>query len=463
MYDEVALGLFAEVKRIFDPDNLLNPGVLVDPAPLDTDIRLAGVTTNSPTFLRLPDDGSLVDAVHRCTGVGKCLADNTGVHGVMCPSYQATRDEKDSTRGRARVLQELVTGRLPGGAQSSAVEEALDLCLACKGCARDCPTGVDMAAYRAEWLHQRYAGKRRPLTHYTLGRLPATLARVPSRLASSGLSAGRLASMFAGVDRRRSLPRPARQPVSASPLADRSAPADVTLWVDTFTNRFAPEVAEAAVQVLEAHSGSVQVLAYPDECCGLTWMSTGQLEQARDRLARLMARVDADSGDAPVVVLEPSCLAMLRRESAQLLPQDSSLAGRVFTLAEHLSTPGRAGWAPNLNGVEIVAQPHCHHTSVLGWQADESLLRSVGAELTRVGGCCGLAGDWGMEKGHYDVSVAVFEHDLGPAVRAAGEDAVVLADGFSCRTQLADLAGVQALTLAQLLADSRFDRPKPAR
>ena len=210
MYDEPALALFAQVKGLFDPGNLLNPGVLVDPAPLDSHIRLAGVpeARERPSLLLRHDGGDLVPAVHRCTGVGKCLADNTGTGGVMCPSFQATRDEKDSTRGRARVLQDLVSGRLEGGWQSDAVQESLDLCLACKGCAHDCPTGVDMATYKAESLHRRYAGRRRPLTHYTLGRLPALVGLAPPALANLGL---------------RSLPR-WRRPPPASTAAARCPP-----------------------------------------------------------------------------------------------------------------------------------------------------------------------------------------------------------------------------------------------
>jgi FAD/FMN-containing dehydrogenase/Fe-S oxidoreductase len=451
MYDEVALDLMARVKRVFDPDNLLNPGVLVDPAPFDQDIRLAGVPKERPrSFLRLhADGGDFTEAVHRCTGVGRCLADNTGVGGVMCPSFQATRNEKDSTRGRARVLQDVVTGRL--GWDSPAVTDALDLCLACKGCARDCPTGVDMATYKAEWLHQKYQGKRRPRTHYSLGRLPELIAKVPPRLANLGLRAPALAAAFAGVDRRRSLPRLADKPLSARRPVEVDDP-DVVVWVDTFTNRFTPSVADAAVAVLSAAGARVRVVALADECCGLTWISTGQLEQARERLGRLLGRLASLVPEGvPVVALEPSCLGVLRVDSSELLADGApSIVDRLVTLAEHLTS---IGWTPpDLTGTEVVAQPHCHHTSVLGWAADEALLRQAGASLKRIGGCCGLAGNFGMEKGHYEVSVAVFEHALGPAVRAAGEDAVVLADGFSCRTQLADLAGTRSMHLAELLA-----------
>jgi FAD/FMN-containing dehydrogenase/Fe-S oxidoreductase len=455
MYDETGLALMAAVKHLFDPGDLLNPGVLVAPEPLDASVRLAGVPQTRPraSLTLHRDRGDLLEAVHRCTGVGRCLADNTGASGVMCPSFQATREEKDSTRGRARVLQELVTGRLEGGWESPAVEDALDLCLACKGCARDCPTGVDMATYKVEWLHRRYKGRRRPRTHYTLGRLPALLAAVPPRLANAGsrVTPG-WAKALAGVDPRRSVPRLAARPVSARPHR-RVVDADVVLWMDTFTNRFSPAVADAAERVLAAAGQRVQVVALGDECCGLTWVSTGQLEQARRRLSSLLEALSAHAGEGvPVVALEPSCLAVLRVDSAELLPDGAGpLAGRLVTLAEHLAT---LDWEPpSLAGVEVVAQPHCHHTSVIGWTADEALLRRTGASVSRVGGCCGLAGNFGMEKGHYEVSRAVFESALGPAVRSAAPGAVVLADGFSCRTQLADLAGRESRHLAELLAD----------
>ncbi len=421
MYSAEAIALMGRVKALCDPDNLLNPGVLVDPRPFDADLRLAASAAH-PEF-------------HRCTGVGKCLADNTAAGGVMCPSYLATRDEKDSTRGRARVLQEVVTGTLDW--RSPEVEDALELCLSCRGCASDCPTGVDMATYKSQALEERYRGRRRPRSHYTLGRLPDLVRRVPPRLANAALKVGPLAKAVAGLDRRRSLPA-----LATRRAARQDAPhPDVVVWLDTFTDRFAPETAAAAVALLEAAGQRVSVVG-GDECCGLTWISTGQLDQARERLGRLL---DGLRYDVPVIALEPSCLTVLREDAPHLL-------GRTVharTLAEHLEA---IRWTPpDLTGTSIVVQPHCHHASVLGWDADERLLRATGATVTRVGGCCGMAGNFGMEKGHYDVSVAIAEHSLLPAVRE-NPGAVVLADGFSCRTQLADLGQVQALHLAQLLA-----------
>ena len=455
MYSPEAVRLMAEVKHLMDPADLLNPGVLVDPAPLDADLRLSHLPPTPPrTTLRLVNDGGdLVSAVHRCTGVGKCLADGTPNGGVMCPSYLATREEKDSTRGRARTLQDAVAGHLPGGLADPAVHEALDLCLACKGCARDCPTGVDMATYKSEVLHQTYSGKgskRRPRTHHTLGGLPQLLSRVPTPLVRLGLRATpRIAARIGGVDPRRRLPVPAPRPLS-SREHDPATDADVVLWIDTFTNRFSPQVADAAVRVLEAAGSRVRVVADGSQCCGLTLVSVGRLDEARRSLTSLVDTLDRHNTEGlPVVVLEPSCLAVLRHDAHELL--DGRALPPLRTLAEHLTA---VGWTPpDLAGAEVVAQPHCHQASVIGWQADEALLRAAGADLTRVGGCCGLAGDFGMTPDHYDVSVKVFEHDLGPALREHPA-ATLCADGFSCRTQAADLGGRTGRHLAEVLADA---------
>jgi FAD/FMN-containing dehydrogenase/Fe-S oxidoreductase len=466
MYSPEVIDLFAAVKHLFDPADLLNPGVLVDPRPVDADIRLAGRLREPRRTLRLVHDGgSVVSAVHRCTGVGKCVADNTGAGGVMCPSYQATRDEKDSTRGRARVLQEMVNGTLvTDGWRSDEVHEALDLCLSCKGCATDCPTGIDMATYKAEALHQRYRRRLRPRSHYALGQLPrwARLTQPVAPLANAVMRVGpvqRLAKASAGIDQRRSVPAFARRPLRrwarGSSYAATPTPTsyDVVVWSDSFTDGFAPDSGRAAVAVLEAAGLRVGVVTEP-ACCGLTWVSTGQLSAARRILGHTLDVLHPYvAAGVPVVGLEPSCLATLRSDAVELTadPRAAEVAAGVRSLAEVLS--GVPGWEPpDLTGTTVVVQPHCHHASVIGWDADAALLARTGATVTRVGGCCGLAGNFGVERGHYEVSVAVAEHDLLPAVRAAGEDAVVLADGFSCRTQLDDLAGVRARHLAELLA-----------
>ncbi len=474
MYSPEAIDTMAAVKAIFDPGNVFNPGVLVDPAPLDADLRVpqARLLRTGLGFAYSHDGGDLSVAVHRCVGVGKCRADTTAVKGagevgggVMCPSYLATRDEKDSTRGRSRVLQELANGALVKDFRSAEVAESLDLCLSCKGCSSDCPAGVDMATYKAEVLYQRYRRRPRPPAHYSLGWLPrwARLATRAPGLANAALRnpglAG-LAKRLGGIDARRPLPQFAAQSFRAW-FAGRPARAGapVLLWVDTFTDYFTPEVGQAAVRVLEAAGYAVEITGQP-VCCGLTWISTGQLGGARKQLRRSLDALDsAVKAGTPIVGLEPSCTAVLRGEIAELLPADPrarQVRTATRTLAELLT--GTENWAPpDLAGVHAVAQPHCHHHAVMGWHTDSALLARAGAEVTAVGGCCGLAGNFGVERGHYDVSRAVAETALLPAVRDA-EDAVVLADGFSCRTQLDQLAHVSSTHLAQLLAGRLNDR-----
>lgn len=461
MYSEEAITAFREVKAVFDPMSILNPGVIVDPLPLDAALRLS---TARPVPVRLGfryphDGGDWSMAVHRCVGMGKCRAQNTSAGEVMCPSYLVTRDEKDSTRGRARVLQELAQGSLPGAFRSKEVTEALELCLACKGCLSDCPTGVDMATFKSEVLYQRFRHHVRPASHYALGWLPS-LARWGSKapgvaqaaLGHSGLAS--LGKLVGGIDQRRSLPALARNGLRSWVAGRPRQPGlPVLLWVDTFTEYFTPHVGKAAVHVLEDAGYSVR-LTDSQLCCGLTWISTGQLGAARRHLQRGFSALERGApGNVPIVGLEPSCTATLRKDAAELLgePRIASVAARVRTLAELLLSTN--GWRPpTLKGVHGVAQPHCHHHAVMGWDADADLLAQAGADFLRVGGCCGLAGNFGFERGHYDISVAVAETALLPAIRAAADGSVVLADGFSCRTQVADLAGVSAIHLAELLA-----------
>ena len=537
MYSLEMLDLFACVKHIFDPDNLLNPGVLA--APMDeaeatsrARVRNAGVAGNAGNsggalelqsgvdpldfslrrvaarpipadggFAFTHDGGDFTAAVHRCTGVGKCRA---GVSGTfMCPSYLATREEKDVTRGRARILQEAANSQLVKAIDSPEVLEALDLCLACKACSADCPAGVDMARYRSEALFRTYRGRMRPLSHYTLGWLPRltrVTARVPglASIANAVMSVGPLRSLafrIIGLDPRRGMPAlqsgtftawarrrslladsvPAsassdavsdtreRDAAPASSMSDSpilSGPRDPSgrpyalVWADSFSQTLDDAGAHAVVDVLEAN-GFAPIVA-PDACCGLTWITTGQLTGAKKHLASLLGVLApfAASG-IPIVGVEPSCTAVLRDDLLDLLPEDPRsmlVSGATRTLAEVLSAvPASARRLPSLEGVEIVAQPHCHHYSVMGWDTDQALLESLGARVTRLEGCCGLAGNFGMEAGHYDLSVAVASHSLLPSL-SAKPDAAYLADGFSCRTQAAQLAGRGGVHLATLLA-----------
>lgn len=502
MYSPEAISLFGQVKGILDPDNLLNPGVLVDPRPVEADIRMFQAR-NSPLTLSHPQ---FAHDVHQCTGVGKCIAENSPHGGVMCPSYQASHNEKDSTRGRAKVLQEMVNGTLVHGWDSPEVAQALDLCLACKGCARDCPTGIDMASYRSRVFYEKYHHGLRPRSHYVMGWLPrwerlisaipwmATITNAALRV--PGIK--HLGRWVAGVDQRRPLPTfrpggPARKsldsghsttaaeaiaaerqgepgrlgrgasiprelPGSADALAPAGrAPATrhgrVVIWVDSFSDMLGDCDLGAVVAVL-ADAGYQPEVLTDDVCCGLTWITTGQLDGAIKKLRKALDVLGplAEAG-IPIVGLEPSCTTVWRTDALELVgddPRTETVAKNVHTMAEMLEA---AGWRPpSLAGHTIVAQPHCHHASILGFGPDQRLLEASGATVKTVGGCCGYAGNFGVEIGHYETSVAVAEHDLLPAIREAGPSAIILADGFSCRRQTSDLAGRRALTLAELFA-----------
>lgn len=468
MYSPEALRAFADLKAVFDPDGLLNPGIVVDAAAIDADLRVpAARPLRSEGLALLHDGGDFTQAVHRCVGVGKCRADNSGSGGFMCPSYQATKDEKDSTRARARVLQELANGTLVTGWDSPEVAESLDLCLACKACGSDCPAGVDMATYKSEALYRRYRGKLRPVGHYSLGWLPrwmrlAALAPTIVNLVMKVRPLVKLGLVVAGADARREIPALPRRTFRQWWRRHRSAGAGrprVVLWMDSFTNGFSPSIGEAAVAVLE-DAGYEVVVTRRQECCGLTWITTGQLDGARRLLRSSLDALEPFLAEKlPIVGLEPSCTAVLRSDVLELLPDDpraKQVAKNTFTLAEFLTAPRapHAGeWeVPSLAGVEVVAQPHCHQHAVMGWKTDEKLLTEAGADVQAIAGCCGLAGNFGMEQGHYDVSVAVAENGLLPALRAA-PDRELLADGFSCRTQAQQLGRRDGRHLAELLAE----------
>ncbi|MCF2706672.1 FAD-binding oxidoreductase [Arcanobacterium haemolyticum] len=486
MYSPRIMEIFSEVKRIFDPTNLLNPGVLVAPDAVDSHLRrpAARLLSYAGGFHFDDDNGDMTSAVHRCTGVGNCRADRFDAGFFMCPSYDATRDEKDATRGRARVLQELANGELVSGWNSPELMESLDLCLSCKACSRDCPTGIDVARYRSEALYRAYRGKIRPRTHYTLGNLPTLAGLVTAlpgvaRLANSIMSIGfvrRLSFRLAGIDPRRAMPPFATERFSRSAEAHAVAATRqhltartssshtqryVLLWADSFSETLDSRGARAMIDVLQA-AGYTVLLPPEQACCGLTAISTGQLSTAKKRLTKLLNVLAPFAAEGiPIVGVEPSCTGVLRSDLLDLLPDDprSTLVSHMtFTLAELLTAPAPLGpgkgWTPpDLGGMEIVAQPHCHHHSVMGWKADEELLRKAGARVHKVSGCCGLAGNFGMEQGHYDVSVAIANKRLLPALRGARPQAVYLADGFSCRTQAEQLAGAHGVHLAELLRD----------
>jgi len=450
MYPPTVLELFARFKGAFDPDRLLNPGVLVDPRPLAADLR-PGRERETPVSLALTrDGGSLAAATRRCVGVGACR--QLDGPGVMCPSFQVTRDELHSTRGRAHLLAEMLAGDLiTGGWRSPEVHEALDLCLACKACASDCPVNVDMASYKAEFLHQRYRRRLRPRWHYALGGLPLA-ARLAGPAPAPANWAAPLLARLGGVSTARPLPRFARYRAPEPP----SGPAPrgvVLLWPDCFSRAFDPQVVHAAARVLTAAGFAVR-LPRGTLCCAQTWFATGQFALARLVLRRSLRLLrHAIAARAPVVGLEPSCVAMLRGDLLELLPEDpaaGALAGQTWTLAELLARRA-ADWRPPRREAEAVQQVHCHQHAVLGHGADDALLRAAGIRVRRASGCCGLAGGFGYQRGHEELSAALAARSLVPALRAS-PDALVLADGFSCRLQIAQTTGRHAVHLAELLA-----------
>lgn len=508
MYSSRAVDLFAQVKTLFDPEDLMNPGVLTGPAGPDgveVNVRRTqahALKARPEGFAFSEDAGSLTDAFHRCTGVGKCRADNSGAGGFMCPSFQASRREQDATRARARILQEATNGGLIHGLSDPEIWQVLDLCLACKACSADCPAGVDMAKWRSETLFRRYQGKLRPASHYALGWLPRWLrlmARIPgaAQLANLGTKIpllSKLALKLLHLDTERALPLfathslesqyPNRQlwPKASeiSPwgqgffgksgvIADKenadkagkrtrqaalSASKPVVIWADSFSRGLDQRGVKAAIQLL-SRAGWQVFLAPPDACCGLTWITTGQLKGARRHLERLLERLGSLAANGiPIVGIEPSCTAVLRDDLLELLPADPRalmVREATFTLAEFITTNCPDLRLPDLTGVKVVAQPHCHHYSVMGWEADRALIEKTGANLVELQGCCGMAGNFGMEASHRQMSLAVAEHALLPQLKA-NPDAIFLADGFSCRTQAETLAGRGGIHLAQLLS-----------
>jgi Fe-S oxidoreductase len=455
------INVFARFKAIFDPAGRMNPGILVAPRPIDADLRVRSTSSSfeDSVFLGYPEDrGNFGQAMRRCVGVGKCR--NTSGGGVMCPSYRATREEQHSTRGRAHLLAEMINGEvITDGWRSAEVHDALDLCLSCKGCLSDCPVDVDMATYKAEFLHQHYRRRLRPASHYSMGWLPLWLrlsARVPKLANAVGRSSlARLVKRLGGIAPERELPSFAPSPFTRARADLRrraSGERRVVLWPDSFNNFLTPSVLDAAHEVLTA-AGYDVVLPDRGVCCGLTWVSTGQLGVARrvlDRTLDVLAPYLEDGYE--VAGLEPSCTALFRGDLPALMPGDARaelLASRTFTFAELLA---RAPIPFAALDVDAITQVHCHQHAVLGFGADEAALAAAGVRNTTLdSGCCGLAGNFGFERGHYEVSKAVAEDRMLPAIRAAAPETVVVSDGFSCRTQIAQESGREAVHLAELL------------
>ena len=465
MYSHRMIAAFTAFKQVFDPGGLLNPGVIVDPAPLDADLALRELPVVETTFGFPHDEDGFAGAVRRCVGVGRCRSD---VGGVMCPSYRATGEENASTRGRARMLQEMVRGEaIADGWRSTEVKDALDLCLSCKACSSDCPVGVDMATYKAEFLHQHYKHRLRPRSHYSLGWLPLTsaLAGYVARPINAVLRGplGKLLARLGGVTTNRRIPAFAsRRSLRRTLRAARTAePTEAVLFVDSFTRAFRPEIAGAASRVL-ADAG-IPCTTNDDLCCGLTWVSTGQLSVARRIMARTVHALD-NGDDRPVIVAEPSCAAALKRDVPELLGTSAArrVADRVHTLTGALADLADQDWRPPPLPESVVLQTHCHEYATFKARRPADLLRRLGVgSVEEAEGCCGLAGNFGFEAEHYDTSIAVAELALKPRLDNL-DGRTVVADGFSCATQIDHLAGdrdIRAVHLAELL-DPASDPPQ---
>lgn len=472
MFGENVVAAFGEVKDLFDPDDRMNPGKVVAAHRVDADLRLGPLWRprgHDTEFGYPEDDHSFTRAVMRCVGIGNCRSQ---MGGVMCPSYRATGEEEHSTRGRARLLFEMIEGHadsaVTDGWRSTEVRDALDLCLSCKGCKSDCPVGVDMATYKAEFLSHHYARRLRPAAHYSLGWLPlwARLSRVAPRLVNAVLSAPGLArggKRLAGVSGKRDAPVFAEESfvqwwaARGSPEPDPADPRTVVLWPDTFSTYFHPAVAKSAVRVME-DAGFRVAVPLNAVCCGLTWISTGQLATAKKVLRHTLdvLRPWIEAG-TPVVGLEPSCTAVFRSDGPELLPEDQDvkrLSEQFRTFAELLLNDVPEDWRPPRLARTAIVQTHCHQHAVLKFDADRELMRRAGIEADVLDeGCCGLAGNFGFEHGHYKVSMTIGEQGVLPAVREASPGSMVLADGFSCRTQIEQGGtGRRAMHVAEALS-----------
>ncbi len=472
-YGPELMAAMREFKLIWDPEWRMNPGKVVDPFRLDEDLKL-GVDYNPPRtrtkFVYKEDGGDFAHAALRCVGVGKCRVPEA--RQTMCPSYQVTREEKHCTRGRARLLFEMLEGEvITDGWKSKEVYDALDLCLACKGCTNDCPVSVDMPTYKAEFLYHHYRGLRRwrPLYAYAFGYIDkaAQLAvRVPElvNLATRAPGLSRIVKAVAGIDPRRSLPTFAPMTLQRW-FSERGGSANphgrpVVLFPDTFNNHLRTEVGVACVEAIEAAGWRVII---PDGhlCCGRPLYDYGLLDTAERYLRRVTARLAEHARrGVPIVGMEPSCLAVFRDELGKILPHDDDarrVADHVLHFGEFFERHELA--VPRLEGKALL-WGHCHHRATGGVETEKSVLERMGLEVDDLtGGCCGLAGSWGFEKGKYRISMDCGEQALLPAVRDAGEPTLVVANGFSCATQIAESdAGREALHLGEVMALARSGR-----
>src|ERR1700722_4262356 len=491
MFGPELVQAFREFKSAWDPEWKMNPGKLIEPYKLDENLRLGAAYSPwqpETNFKFVADHGSLAAATLRCVGVGKCRREEGG---LMCPSYRATREEEHSTRGRAHLLWEMTQGEvIRDGWRSEEVKKSLDLCLACKGCKSDCPVGVDVATYKSEFLSHYYEGRLRPRSAYAFGNIDlwARAASHAPRIANLATQLPFLrdiSKLIAGIPQQRSIPafapetfktwfrrthrsfageaghafgwRRASSAAIESPRPDGALAPEVKsvlLWPDTFNNYFHPATAIAAVEVLEA-AGFRVTIPKPHLCCGRPLYDHGMLTRAKRLLLQILDELspEIDAG-IPVIGLEPSCVAVFRDELLNLFPNEKraqSLSRQTFLLGEFLETHAPNFSPPRLDRPAIL-HGHCHQKSLMKMTAEESVLRRVGVDFhSPAPGCCGMAGSFGFDPEKYDVSIAIGELELLPAVRQAPADWLIIADGFSCREQIAQSTPRRALHLAEVL------------
>jgi Fe-S oxidoreductase len=471
MFGPELMEAFRQFKRLWDPDLKMNPGKLIDAREPHQDLRLgADYRPMQPkTYFSFPtDDGSMSGATLRCVGVGACRKTDAG---VMCPSYMATREEKHSTRGRAHLLWEMLQGEvIQDGWRSEEVKDALDLCLSCKTCKTECPTNVDLATYKAEFLAHYYEGRMRPLHAYAFGMIDrwARLASFTPRLVNAINNfppARALANALLHLEPSRRLPEFAastfRSRLNKSgnlrgPAGARGAKAnDVLLWADTFSNYFQPHIAEAAHEVLTAAGFRVKVLER-HVCCGRPLYDFGMLDMAKRYLLDSYEALEAElAAGTPIVVLEPSCASVFRDEAVNLLPGDprsAKVKAQVMLLSEFL-VKRAPDYKPAATQKQMLLHVHCHQRAIFNVKDEVAALGATGGDVKLLdSGCCGMAGPFGFEKKSFEVSQTLGERALLPAVRAADPSTVIVTGGFSCREQIAQNTGRRAVHPAEVLA-----------
>ncbi|HEY4661983.1 MAG TPA: FAD-linked oxidase C-terminal domain-containing protein, partial [Terriglobales bacterium] len=471
MFGNEIVQAFREYKTIWDPDWKMNPGKVVDPYRLDENLRLGADyhPWEPKTHFKFPNDnGQFSHAALRCVGVGNCRRESSDVldNQTMCPSYMVTHEEKHSTRGRARLLWEMLHGDpIRKGWHDENVKDALDLCLSCKGCKGDCPVNVDMATYKAEFLSHYWEGRIRPRSAYAFG-LIDKWARIASHipgvvnLATSTPGIRELAKLAAGMPLKRKIPEFAPEPFTRwfrknRPQNDIKEGKSVLLFPDTFNNYFFPQTAKAAVEVLE-HLGYEVILPKSYVCCGRPLYDYGFLGMAEQYLLRLMnvLRPVLDS-KTPIIVLEPSCWSVMRDEVNELFRDRADahhLMENTFLLGEFIAKHSNGHRLPKLHS-KVLMHAHCHHKAIIKKaEHEQELLNKMGADLHQTtSGCCGMAGSFGFERDKYDVSVKVGEHSLLPMIRREELSTPIVADGFSCREQVAQLSNRHPLHFAELM------------